>query len=261
MRTFTQHAGGIDWYCEVRGSGPHVVLIPSGEGDCGSFAETADRLADRFTVLTFDTPGFSRTSTPETINIPSLAPQIAGLVRALDFGPATFYGCSSGGMAVLDLLADHADLVRNGIIHEAAIVDESWPEQFANLEALNALDDDAVVAGVNQVLGTQMIENPEAWQALGPEFHERVAPNYLTWVRNYFGPELRAPRDPARFMTRPVAWTVGMLTPMAVTYGSLKTCEKAGITWTLLPCIHFPQVTIPDALADHIASQARTHLL
>jgi hypothetical protein len=32
---FTHEAAGIDRYCELRGSGPTIVLIPSGEGDCG----------------------------------------------------------------------------------------------------------------------------------------------------------------------------------------------------------------------------------
>ena len=95
-----------------------------------SFARTADLLAERFTVLTFDTPGFSRTTAPanpEDVRVPNLGPQIAGLVRSLTIEQATFYGCSSGGVAVLDLLADNTDLVRNGIIHEAAIIDDSWP--------------------------------------------------------------------------------------------------------------------------------------
>jgi pimeloyl-ACP methyl ester carboxylesterase len=128
VRRFVQQSGGIDWYCELRGDGPHVVLIPSGEGDCGSFARTAELLAEQFTVLTFDTPSFSRTSPPPDpadISISALGPQVAGLVRSLGIERATFYGCSSGGIAVLDLLADHADIARHGIVHEPAIVDEA----------------------------------------------------------------------------------------------------------------------------------------
>ena len=62
------------------------MLIPSGEGDCGSFAKTAELLARQFTVLTFDTPGFSRTSPPPDpadISVAALGPQVAGLVRSL----------------------------------------------------------------------------------------------------------------------------------------------------------------------------------
>ena len=63
-RILQQKAADIDWYCELRGSGPFIALIPSGEGDCGNFATVADALADEFTVLTFDMPGFSRSSVP-----------------------------------------------------------------------------------------------------------------------------------------------------------------------------------------------------
>ena len=62
MKTLRHLLGSIDWYCELRGSGPTVVLIPSGEGDCGNFAVVAEQLAREFTVLTFDTPGGSRST-------------------------------------------------------------------------------------------------------------------------------------------------------------------------------------------------------
>jgi len=62
MTSFQYQRGDIDWYCERRGGGPAVVLIPSGEGDCENFAAVAERLAAEFTVLTFDTPGFSRST-------------------------------------------------------------------------------------------------------------------------------------------------------------------------------------------------------
>jgi hypothetical protein len=47
----------INWYYELRGRGPTVVFIPSGEGDCGSFEKVAVALSREFTVLTFDMPG------------------------------------------------------------------------------------------------------------------------------------------------------------------------------------------------------------
>jgi pimeloyl-ACP methyl ester carboxylesterase len=99
-KIFKQTACGIEWYCELRGRGPAIVFIPSGERDGGSFAIVADALADDFTVPTFDMPGFSRSSTPpdfDKVTARMLADQIAGLVTSLNFTPGTFYGCSSGG--------------------------------------------------------------------------------------------------------------------------------------------------------------------
>src|SRR5580700_9446825 len=101
-KIFKHKASDIEWYCELRGSGPTVVLIPSGEGDCGNFATVADALADEFTVLTFDMPGFSRSSSPpdfDKVTAQMLGDQISSLVKSLGLAPGTFYGCSSGGQA------------------------------------------------------------------------------------------------------------------------------------------------------------------
>jgi pimeloyl-ACP methyl ester carboxylesterase len=78
--------GEIVWYIEQRGIGPHVVLIPSGEGDCGSFDRVADDLARDFTVTTFDTPGFSRSVADASVDISmvSLSHQVAKLLSALE---------------------------------------------------------------------------------------------------------------------------------------------------------------------------------
>lgn len=71
--------GGIEWYIEQQGSGPPYILIPSGEGDCESFAKIAAILAQDFSVTTFDMPGLSRSIAPasavENVTGPLLAEQ------------------------------------------------------------------------------------------------------------------------------------------------------------------------------------------
>lgn len=47
----------INWYFEEQGTGPHLVLVPSGEGDCYSFRKIAAILSKTFHVITFDMPG------------------------------------------------------------------------------------------------------------------------------------------------------------------------------------------------------------
>jgi len=122
VKRFEHQAAGVDWHCEQRGDGPPVVLVPSGEGDCTSFEHVAAQLADEFTVLTFDTPGFSRShvQTADDVSVSKLAPQIAGLVESLGTYPTTFYGGSSGGFAVLDLAVRQPELVRDAVVHEVA---------------------------------------------------------------------------------------------------------------------------------------------
>jgi pimeloyl-ACP methyl ester carboxylesterase len=56
--------GPVQLYYEVRGGGPPVLFIMGATGDAGHFATVADQLADKFTVVTFDRRGNSRSSRP-----------------------------------------------------------------------------------------------------------------------------------------------------------------------------------------------------
>jgi pimeloyl-ACP methyl ester carboxylesterase len=265
-KTFKHKACNIEWYCELRGRGPTIVLIPSGEGDCGSFAIVADALADEFTVLTFDMPGFSRSSTPpdfDKVTARVLADQIAGLVSSLNFTPATFYGCSSGGQAVLSLVVDHPDLVRNGIVHEAALAkDYAWPEMGADWRAqLNSLDDEGIVHACKDLFRNQMNHHPEAWDALGAHYHQRLEKNYVTWVRHYLKPGvLDRTYEEKELSRRPIAWSIGGFSQVWQRIGDLRVAQRANINVEIFKCRHFPQVETPAVLASHIREHAKQHV-
>src|SRR5215813_727349 len=180
---FHHRVDSINWYCELRGRGPTVVLIPSGEGDCGSFEKVATMLAAEFTVLTFDMPGFSRSSDPPNFaeySLSQAASEVAALVQSLGLGPATFYGCSSGGVIAFCLAADHSDLVRKVVVHEVPLSPVN--EELAQL---TTLEDDAIIRVCQDLFRNQMNENAEAWDALGEAFHRRLERNYVTWVHHY----------------------------------------------------------------------------
>jgi pimeloyl-ACP methyl ester carboxylesterase len=254
--SFRHTAGGIDWYCERRGKGPFVVLVPSGEGDCGSFEAVAAALADAFTVLTFDTPGFSRSGAPADatqIAVATLGDQVAALVRSLGIARATFYGCSSGGRAVLDLAVRHADLVGRAIVHEVATTARG------PLAEIIPLDDAGVVAACKHVFGAVMNEDTAAWNDLGAEYHQRLERNYVTWVRRYVATiDAGPPLDPAPLAGRPIVWTIGGLNPVAAFFSNVPLAFEARIRLGLLMCRHFPQVSIPAELARHIRANAAT---
>jgi len=263
-KRFRHTLGEIDWYCELLGSGPTIVLIPSGEGDCANFAAVADALSDEFTVLTFDTPGFSRSSAPPaSIHPLLLAGQIAGLVSSLDLAPATFYGCSSGGIAALSLAADHPEIVRNIVVHEAALVkDVAWPEAArARFVQLGNLDDDGIVKACKDWFRNGMNSNPAAWDALGPDYHQRLEKNYVTWVRRYGSASGEFPSYGREALTRrPIAWSIGGFSEVHFAISNLRVARRGDIDVEILTCKHFPQVEIPEVLASHIRKHAKEHL-
>jgi pimeloyl-ACP methyl ester carboxylesterase len=244
----------IRWYYELRGRGPTVVLIPSGEGDCGSFEKVAVALSGEFTVLTFDMPGFSRSSDPPDFanySMNQAASEVAALVRSLALAPATFYGCSSGGQVALSLVADHSNLVRNAVVHEV-------PLPPGTRSDLTKLTDPEIVHTCKDLFRNDLNENAEAWDALGDAFHKRLERNYVTWVRRYVGGS-RILRNFTvdELRRRPVTWTIGGLTPAARFFSNVQRAHAAGIQIGLLMCRHFPQVSVPDVLADHIRKAGR----
>jgi pimeloyl-ACP methyl ester carboxylesterase len=201
-------------------------------------------------------PGFSRSSDPPNFADYSLsraASEVAALVRSLGLGPATFYGCSSGGVIALCLTADHSDLVRNVVVHEVPLSPAG-----EELSQLTTLADAEIIHVCKDLFGNQMNENAEAWDALGEAFHKRLERNYVTWVRRYVHQDryLRT-FAPEELRRRPVTWTIGGLTPAEEFFDNVVATYAAGIPLGLLRCRHFPQVSIPDVLAAHIGNVAR----
>jgi pimeloyl-ACP methyl ester carboxylesterase len=263
--SFMHQVDGIDWYCERQGHGPTVVLVPSGEGDCTPFASVVSQLADRFSVLTFDMPGFSRSSAPtdpHEFTPVDAADQIAALVQSLGIDRATFYGCSSGGAVVLLLIAGHPDLVANGIVHEVALnADYRNGNSESLLPALCSLTDSEIVEQCKMIFRELMNDDAAAWDALGADYHARLERNYVTWVRRYVSYQGPQPAYlPSDFTKRPLDWTIGGFTPAMTFFSNIQLAASLGIPLGMLPCKHFPQVSIPDVLAGHIGRSASRYL-
>ena len=251
-----QTSDGIDWHVEERGTGPDLILIPSGEGDCANFEKVASNLAIDFTVTTFDMPGMSRTTAPpeamRDLTASVIATQIVDLLDTLFINsPATVYGCSSGGLITLALAAEYPDRVRSAIVHEVPLT--------KRLPAMAEMKDEEIQHICRHVFANEMIEDQEPWDALGPEYHARLDKNYVTWARTYVNKVERGFSN-EELTARPVHWTVGAKSPMGSFFSNVVTACGADIPIDLLPCRHFPQVTIPDTLAEHIRSTAKAHL-
>ena len=115
---------GAELYFEFRGTGPALLCISGGPDDADSFTDLAERLADRYTVVTYDQRGHSRSSLhgePEDIPVALHAEDAAAILAAIGKGAAFVYGKGRGGTIGLELVARHPRRVRTLVAHEAPI--------------------------------------------------------------------------------------------------------------------------------------------
>src|SRR5437879_5358058 len=125
VRTEMADANGTKLYYELRGAGPTVLLIPGAYGDAGVFDETAERLSDEFTVVTYDRRANSRSPKPAGWTVTTLAEQAAdaaALVRALGVEPVAAFGTSGGAEILIELLLADPGVLRGAIVHEPPLM-------------------------------------------------------------------------------------------------------------------------------------------
>ena len=273
LRQFQQTAAGIDFYVEERGDGPPVVLIPSGQGDCGAYKLLAENLAADFRVVTFDMPGFSRSSPPEWEALTSalMADQVAALVTSLGIEQAIFYGSSSGGSTVFSLVADHPALVRSAIAHEPALMASMAPAPYtpAFTEMFVKRYEDAAIKHGSYYEASKAAQTADSllagastpWESLGADYNERKHQNHETWVKRY----LKGGEYPCcnRVFTRkelartPLVITLGMSSLGYLAGGLSDFAARAGVETVWLPGAHFPYISYPAIVAEVIRSQVR----
>ena len=112
---------GATLYYELRGSGPVLLCITGGPTDAGMFTDLAGRLADRYTVVSYDQRGHSRSTLdgdPDDIAVAVHAADAAAILAAVGDEPACVYGNSGGGTIGLELVARHPERVRTLVAHE-----------------------------------------------------------------------------------------------------------------------------------------------
>src|SRR5215813_5103560 len=124
ITTATLKVPGASLYYEVTGSGPVLLMIPGAPADAGAFAAIGAQLADRYTVVTYDWRGSSRSPLDQPPDMPDALPmQVQGddaahLLAAVADGPARVLGCSGGALTGLDLAARHPGQVDALVAHE-----------------------------------------------------------------------------------------------------------------------------------------------
>jgi pimeloyl-ACP methyl ester carboxylesterase len=141
METRTVKVPGATLYVEVRGAGPLLLLITGGPTDAGMFADLGGRLADRYTVASYDQRGHSRSpldGEPDDIPVALHADDAAAILTELADEPASVYGNSGGATIGLDLVSRRSELVRTLVAHEPPLFEllpdiDRWRSAFAEI--------------------------------------------------------------------------------------------------------------------------------
>lgn len=104
-----------DWgwlHLVAGGQGPPLFLVHGLAGSCQDYYVMAQHLAERYTLIIPDLPGFGLSSKPDVDYGPLLfAHELAALSTELGLGRAHWLGHSMGGQAVLALGLEHPEVV------------------------------------------------------------------------------------------------------------------------------------------------------
>ena len=143
MEAKTLKVPGATLYYEVRGSGPVLLAIPGGPTEAGIFTAFAEQLADRYTVVTYDPRGHSRSTVDnrdEDVSVAQHADDAAALIVAVSQGEAAYVLGSSGGATIgLELVVRHGDKVKAFVGHEPPVMEllpdaDRWRAIFKDLQ-------------------------------------------------------------------------------------------------------------------------------
>jgi pimeloyl-ACP methyl ester carboxylesterase len=187
---------GARLYYETRGSGPVLLLIVGGSGDASTFHRSADLLADRYQVITYERRGFSRS--PLDGPVPEQRLTTDGddahrLLAQVTDEPAHVFGSSSGAIVSLDLATRYPDQIRSVIAHEPPLVN-LLPDGDRWLAVMDKVYDtyresgvDAAVQKFGEAMGVASPMAALAGRIPPPEVADMIARiklNLVFWLEN-----------------------------------------------------------------------------
>src|SRR3954452_6390450 len=137
----TSSADGTPIAFDHIGSGPALILVGGAFNDRQTPAELAERLADTFTVYTYDRRGRGDSGFTEPYAVEREIEDLQAVIEASG-GTASLFGHSSGASLALETTARSASVSRLAMYEPPYIVDDSRPplpsDYVEHLEELTA---------------------------------------------------------------------------------------------------------------------------
>ena len=111
--------GDTRLYYELSGGGPPLLFVHGMCGDADVWADQAQRLADRYTVVRYDRRGHTRSARGDApISSTLHADDAAALIEALDLAPCLIVGSSGGAAITVEVALRHRPLLRGAVLSE-----------------------------------------------------------------------------------------------------------------------------------------------
>jgi pimeloyl-ACP methyl ester carboxylesterase len=269
VQTATLKVPGATLYYEVRGSGPVLLCITGGPTDAGMFTDLAGRLAERYTVVTYDQRGHSRSTLdgePEDIPVALHADDAAAVLGAVGTEPAYVYGNSGGGTIGLELVVRRSGLVRTLVAHETFLMEllpdaARWRSEFDDIAELYRAEGvmaamgrfGAIVEDGGPRYSEEMQQTPPTPEA--QEMMGRMAGNFDLFIAHElqlnggYVPDLDALRHAP---TRIVSAAGENSGEQAARRSAIALAERLGIPVTHLPGAHGGWGSDPQEFADRL---------
>jgi pimeloyl-ACP methyl ester carboxylesterase len=224
-----------------------------------------ERLSTSYQVICYDRRGHGESSaTPDGGTVHDDVADLAGLIEALDVGPAYVVGNSYGACIALRLAAEEARAVRAVVAHEPPflrLLDATPEDRAIALPVWKALEEvrerleAAEYASAAEYFVEHVALGPGAWSMMPPAVQQLFVDNAPT----YLG-ELRDPDavtiDPAALasIAMPVLLTQGEQSPQFFApLMDVVASNIPGVRRDTIPGAgHVPHMTHPDACSDLI---------
>jgi pimeloyl-ACP methyl ester carboxylesterase len=260
---------GATLYLEIRGSGPVLLCITGGPTDAGMFTDLARRLADRYTVVSYDQRGHSRSGLdgePQDIPVALHAEDAAAILAAVGDRPAHVYGNSGGGTIGLELVARHPDLVRTLVVHEAPLF-ELLPDAARWRSGFDDISETYRAEGVFAAMGTfgALVEEggPKYSEELqqteptpeGQEMMGRMEGNFDLFIAHEirqigaYVPDVDVLREAGTRIVSAAGETSG---EQAACRAAIALAERLGVAVTYLPGAHGGWGSDPEEFAERL---------
>ncbi|MEV4254052.1 alpha/beta hydrolase [Spirillospora sp. NPDC049652] len=266
MRSGTVEVPGATLYFETRGDGPVLLALPGGPGDAAVYDDLADALSSRFTFVTLDPRGYSR-SVPDVRaehRVESAADDAHRLLRHLGATDALVFGGSIGAIVGMELLARHPETVRRLVAHEPpafAVLPDADEHRAMTDEVVAALEADGPMAAfgrfaaaIGDVMEPREMPQTERVQAM-LERQTANAPLMLKYELRSFTtshqPDVAALRPLADRIVLGVGEGTGDNLPARP---ARVLAERIGCALTLFPGAHNGPTARPEEFATHLVT-------